>query len=746
MVHTPVQVCVRTRPTAFFAQDVIVLDESKKTIDIKNKGRINAKQNSVNYLETKREDYSFKFDKTLHNVSQDTVFNECAAEITQAFLEGYNGTVMAYGQTGSGKTYTMIGAPNNYKNRGLIPRVIQQVFADMSNYPEKSFTLRVSYMEIYNEQLFDLLSDISDAQLEKANSDTYEDNMVIMEDNKGNIMVRGLKCHIVNSEEEALSMLFEGETNRAICEHQLNKASTRSHCIFTLYLEARSRVESEGQVVLSKLNLVDLAGSERVSKTHSSGIVLTEAKYINKSLSFLEQVVIALGNPSREHIPYRQSKLTYFLKDSLGGNCKTLMIANIWGEEQHLEETVSTLKFATRMMRVSNEATINVHMNPDALIKKYEKEIKELKQELSMHDQLRGINQANYDPYTEEQKIELRREIRSYVNGEIEELEIKNIRRIKEIFNQFKLMLKEASSMSEQESIINTSTAREKQQSAPPSNFAGKIHEEKMYDENGVGEVENKSGFGVGEAKPNAEFQKRTKKAAVPVSARDNERSMNVSTSQNSLPETDRPKKIKMSRNDAFEEYKRTEGKALHENIKENSQTLKDKKSLFRIVTQRLNDTKAEIDDFKAKIEKKQIENAHLGDDIVDEEELRWFQIIKEKKEVYKQVFEDRKMLKSEMDYIEKALENLRQTLIANFQSFYDDNYQDPAEEQKPPLSSRSSRKGVEEEAKEDVLDEGEKFEKLWYNKLQQEDPESLNYYMAYKKAGKAKKATNRKF
>lgn len=135
-----------------------------------------------------------------------------------------------------------------------------------------------------------------------------------------------------------------------------------------------------------------------------------------------------------------------------------------------------------------------------------------------------------------------------------------------------------------------------------------------------------------------------------------------------------------------------------------------------------------------------------MGDDIVDEEELRWFQIIKEKKEVYKQVFEDRKMLKSEMDYIEKALENLRQTLIANFQSFYDDNYQDPAEEQKPPLSSRSSRKGVEEEAKEDVLDEGEKFEKLWYNKLQQEDPESLNYYMAYKKAGKAKKATNRKF
>ena len=500
----------------------------------------------------------------------------------------------------------MIGAANNYKNRGLIPRAIQQVFAEMSNYPEKSFTLRVSYMEIYNEQLFDLLSDISDTQLAKAKNDAYDDNMVIMEDNKGTIMVRGLSCHIVNSEEEALSMLFEGETNRAICEHQLNKASTRSHCVFTMYLESRSRVESEGQTVQSKLNLVDLAGSERVSKTHSSGLVLTEAKYINKSLSFLEQVVIALGNPTREHIPYRQSKLTYFLKDSLGGNCKTLMIANVWGEEQHIEETIGTLKFATRMMRVSNEAMINVHMNPDALIKKYEKEIKELKQELSMHDQLRGINQANYDPYTEEQKVELRKEIRSYVNGEVEELEIKNIRRIKEIFVQFKTLLKEASSFTEQESIHSASN-REKQQTAPASNFAGKIHEEKIHEENGVGEVESKTGFGFGEAKPNVDFQKKTKKATV-LSARE-ERSTSAV-----VPDTERSKtasKIIMPRNDAFEEFKHTVGKQLSESIKENSASLKEKKSLFKNVTQRLNDIKADIDNLKTKIDKKQVENAH---------------------------------------------------------------------------------------------------------------------------------------
>lgn len=140
----------------------------------------------------------------------------------------------------------------------------------------------------------------------------------------------------------------------------LNKASSRSHCVFTIYIESRSRVESSDKVVYSKLNLVDLAGSERTKKTGSSGLTLKEATYINKSLSFLEQVVIALCDKKRDHIPYRQSKLTNLLRDSLGGNCKTLMVANVWPEPSHLEETISTLKFATRMMRVSNEAIVNV--------------------------------------------------------------------------------------------------------------------------------------------------------------------------------------------------------------------------------------------------------------------------------------------------------------------------------------------------------------------------------------------------
>jgi len=136
----------------------------------------------------------------------------------------------------------------------------------------------------------------------------------------------------------------------------MNANSSRSHCVFTVHIESRSRVESADKVVFSKLHLVDLAGSERTKKTGSTGLVLGEACCINQSLSFLEQVVLALSDKKRTHVPYRQAKLTNYLRDSLGGNCKTVMVANVWPEPRHLEETSSTLKFATRMMKVSNEA------------------------------------------------------------------------------------------------------------------------------------------------------------------------------------------------------------------------------------------------------------------------------------------------------------------------------------------------------------------------------------------------------
>jgi kinesin family protein 6/9 len=178
------------------------------------------------------------------------------------------------------------------------------------------------------------------------------------------LTIKGLNKLVVNNEEEAFNLLFEGETNRTISEHQLNKESTRSHCIFTIYLEMKSRIESSEKVITSKLNFVDLAGSDGVKKTGSTGIILKEANYINKSLTFLVQVVVALTDKKKsrgkDHIPYRQSKLTHMLKDSIGGNCRTVMIATVWPEDSHLNETLSTLNFARRMMNVMNEASVNI--------------------------------------------------------------------------------------------------------------------------------------------------------------------------------------------------------------------------------------------------------------------------------------------------------------------------------------------------------------------------------------------------
>lgn len=250
--------------------------------------------------------------------------------------------------------------------------------------------------------MFDLLSPTPTH--EQSGSD-----ITIQDDSKGGIHVKGLSTHICTNEEEALNHLFEGETNRTISEHQLNKTSSRSHCIFTIYVESKSRVESSEKVVFSKLNLVDLAGSERTKKTGSEGIILKEANFINKSLSFLEMVVIASCDKGREFVPHRQSKLTNLLKDSIGGNSKTYMIANVWPEPAHLEETISTLKFGTRMMKVTNEATINVHLDSNQLIKKYEREIRELKQELAMHDTLANRGRITYETYTPEQQFEIQK-------------------------------------------------------------------------------------------------------------------------------------------------------------------------------------------------------------------------------------------------------------------------------------------------------------------------------------------------
>ncbi|XP_029622712.1 kinesin-like protein KIF6 isoform X2 [Salmo trutta] len=206
--------------------------------------------------------------------------------------------------------------------------------------------------------------------------------VTIMEDPDQNIHLRNLSLHQSANEEEALNLLFLGDTNRMIAETPMNQASTRSHCIFTMHVCGRE----PGSVTVrrSKLHLVDLAGSERVGKTGVCGQLLTEAKYINLSLHYLEQVIIALSEKNRLHIPYRNSMMTSVLRDSLGGNCMTTMIATVSVDKRNVDESISTCRFAQRVALIRNEALLNEEMDPALLIVRLKREIQSLKEELSM--------------------------------------------------------------------------------------------------------------------------------------------------------------------------------------------------------------------------------------------------------------------------------------------------------------------------------------------------------------------------
>lgn len=307
-------------------------------------------------INNQQEAWKFKFDKLMHNASQEDVFDYCAKEAVTSVVDGYNGTIICYGQTGAGKTFTMCGSTANYKYRGLIPRAINAIFSEVGGRFDNQVNVSISFLEIYNELIFDLLSD----------TPTYEQTgsgITIQDNHRGEVNIKGLTTVQCKNEEDALNCLFEGEQNRTTADNKLNKTSSRSHAIFTIHIESRSKVEASEKVIHSKLHLVDLAGSERTKKTGAEGITMKEAAYINRSLSFLEQVVVSTCDKKRDHVPFRQCKLTNLLKNAIGGNCKTIFVANIWPEASHMEETLSTLRFAARMKQVTNEPVVNEAMD-----------------------------------------------------------------------------------------------------------------------------------------------------------------------------------------------------------------------------------------------------------------------------------------------------------------------------------------------------------------------------------------------
>nr|XP_016846171.1 PREDICTED: kinesin-like protein KIF6 isoform X5 [Anolis carolinensis] len=246
------------------------------------------------FVNNKRESYKFKFQKVFDQESkQDEIFEAIAKPVAECALGGYNGTIFAYGQTGSGKTFTITGGAERYSDRGIIPRTLSYIFHQLQKDSSMVYTIHISYLEIYNECGYDLLDPRHEAS-------KLEDlpRVTIMEDPDQNIHLKHLSLQQATNEEEALNLLFLGDTNRMIAETPMNQASTRSHCIFTIHIS--SKEPGSATIRRSKLHLVDLAGSERVGKTGVGGQLLTEAKYINLSLHYLEQMIVRLKKEIQE--------------------------------------------------------------------------------------------------------------------------------------------------------------------------------------------------------------------------------------------------------------------------------------------------------------------------------------------------------------------------------------------------------------------------------------------------------------
>ncbi|KAF9919039.1 kinesin motor protein cin8 [Lobosporangium transversale] len=341
---------------------------------------------------------SYSFDRVFLYSDQECIYSEVVTPILEEVLTGYNCTIFAYGQTGTGKTFTMEGdLRDNFgecsRDAGIIPRTLYSLFAALEN-KDTEFSVRVSFLELYNEEVKDLLAPDDDRKVVK-----IFDNI-----KKQGPLIQGLEEVSVFTPAQGIDALRKGSAKRTVASTKSNDKSSRSHGVFSITVHVKEATDDGEELLkIGKLNLVDLAGSENIARSGAEAIQAKEAGRINQSLLTLGRVINSLVERS-QHIPYRESKLTRLLEDSLGGKTKTCIIATISPAKSCLEETISTLNYANRAKNIKNTPEVNQKMSKKTLIKEYLLEIDRLKADLNATREKNGVfmTQESYQALLDE--------------------------------------------------------------------------------------------------------------------------------------------------------------------------------------------------------------------------------------------------------------------------------------------------------------------------------------------------------
>ena len=398
-----VKVAIRCRP----------MSEKEKNNKYENVVRIDQENASVYVKNNQDKEVQFTYDFAYPpNCTQEEIYENTAAPIVAGVLEGINGTIFAYGQTGTGKTYTMDGIPDT-PNKGIVPRAFEHIFDFITaNEDSHKFSVTVTYVELYNEQLRDLL----------ASSKSEDKPLTIHEDPGKGFVIRGVTTHSARSVKDLLKIQHYGSKHRKVRATNMNDTSSRSHSILSLSIETLTEIEGSQHVRRGRLNLVDLAGSERIAKTGAEKEGVQEGISINYALMILGNCISALTTKGQTHIPYRDSALTKLLRDSLGGNARTLMIANIGPASYNYSETLATLRYAERAKKIENKPKVN--MDPkDALLMQYQEELAALQAQLDGNGPAQQANSEEVIKAMEEKLEKQRKQLSEASNLAKEERE-----------------------------------------------------------------------------------------------------------------------------------------------------------------------------------------------------------------------------------------------------------------------------------------------------------------------------------